>query len=107
MPSLRRVCRRRHFVPRRPIKRSQHMTSNITASVAIADGGPIGLTLAMDLARRGVDVVVIEQRRACEAPSVKCNHVSSRTMEIFRRLGLAAEIRSAGLPDDYPNDVAV
>jgi 2-polyprenyl-6-methoxyphenol hydroxylase-like FAD-dependent oxidoreductase len=83
------------------------MKSNITASVVIAGGGPVGLTLALDLAWRGIDVVVIEQRRAYEPPSVKCNHVSSRTMETFRRLGVATEIRAAGLPDDYPNDVAV
>jgi 2-polyprenyl-6-methoxyphenol hydroxylase-like FAD-dependent oxidoreductase len=83
------------------------MNASITASVVIAGGGPVGLTLALDLAWRGIDVVVIEQRRAYEPPSVKCNHVSSRTMETFRRLGVAAEIRAAGLPDDYPNDVAV
>jgi 2-polyprenyl-6-methoxyphenol hydroxylase-like FAD-dependent oxidoreductase len=83
------------------------MTSPLTADVAIAGAGPVGLTLALDLASRGVQVVVIEQRRAEELPSVKCNHVASRTMEAFRRLGIAAEIRSAGLPDDYPNDVVV
>jgi 2-polyprenyl-6-methoxyphenol hydroxylase-like FAD-dependent oxidoreductase len=83
------------------------MTARITASIAIAGGGPVGLTLALDLAWRGIDVVVIEQRRAYEPPSVKCNHVASRTMEIFRRLGLVADIRAAGLPDDYPNDVVV
>jgi 2-polyprenyl-6-methoxyphenol hydroxylase-like FAD-dependent oxidoreductase len=59
----------------------------------------------MDLAWRGIDVVVIEQRPAGEPPSVKCNHVSSRTMEIFRRLGVVREVRDAGLPVDYPNDV--
>src|SRR5690606_31456028 len=37
----------------------------------------------------------------------KCNHVSSRTMEIFRRLGFVKEVRAAGLPDDYPNDVVI
>jgi 2-polyprenyl-6-methoxyphenol hydroxylase-like FAD-dependent oxidoreductase len=81
------------------------MSGSITASVVIAGGGPVGLCLAMDLAWRGVDTVVIEQRPAGEPPSVKCNHVSSRSMEIFRRLGLVREIRAAGLPDDYPNDV--
>jgi 2-polyprenyl-6-methoxyphenol hydroxylase-like FAD-dependent oxidoreductase len=35
---------------------------------------------------------------------VKCNHVSSRSMEIFRRLGLAQKLRNTGLPADYPND---
>lgn len=84
-----------------------NMTFRVSAQVAIAGGGPVGLTLAMDLASRGIDVIVIEQRRAGEPPSVKCNHVASRTMEIFRRLGLAAEIRMAGLPDDHPNDVVV
>jgi 2-polyprenyl-6-methoxyphenol hydroxylase-like FAD-dependent oxidoreductase len=77
----------------------------IEASVVIAGGGPVGLCLAMDLAWRGIDVVVIEQRPAGEPPSVKCNHVSSRSMEFFRRLGIVGAIRAAGLPDDYPNDV--
>jgi 2-polyprenyl-6-methoxyphenol hydroxylase-like FAD-dependent oxidoreductase len=81
------------------------MSDPISASVVIAGGGPVGLSLAMDLAWRGIDVAVVEQRRAGEPPSVKCNHVSSRSMEIFRRLGLVREIRAAGLPDDYPNDV--
>ncbi len=61
----------------------------------------------MDLAWRGVDCLVIERRYAGEPPSVKCNHVSSRTMEILRRLGVAAAVRAAGLPDDYPNDVVL
>jgi 2-polyprenyl-6-methoxyphenol hydroxylase-like FAD-dependent oxidoreductase len=73
--------------------------------VLIAGGGPVGLTAALDLAWRGIPVVVVEPRRAEEPPPVKCNHVSSRSMEVFRRLGLAQEIRRAGLPEDYPNDV--
>src|SRR5262245_6031181 len=83
------------------------MTSHAPVSVAIVGGGPVGLCLAMDLAWRGIDVTVIEQRAAGEPPSVKCNHVSARTMEIFRRLGFVREVREAGLPADYPNDVVV
>nr|PZN78579.1 MAG: monooxygenase [Pseudomonadota bacterium] len=79
----------------------------LSASVAIVGAGPVGLCLAMDLASRGIDVLVTETRRAGEPPSVKCNHVSSRTMEIFRRLGFVKEVRAAGLPDDYPNDVVI
>ena len=78
-----------------------------TAQVLIVGAGPVGLCLAMDLARRGVACVVIERRRAGEPSSVKCNHVASRTMETFRRLGFANAVRAAGLPDDYPNDVVV
>jgi 2-polyprenyl-6-methoxyphenol hydroxylase-like FAD-dependent oxidoreductase len=74
-------------------------------SVLIVGAGPVGLCLAMDLAWRGIDVLVAELRATGEPPSVKCNHVSSRTMETLRRLGLVAKVRAAGLPDDYPNDV--
>lgn len=73
--------------------------------VLIAGAGPVGLTMAMDLAQRGIAVTVIEPRHLGELPPVKCNHVASRTMEQFRRLGVAHQLRSAGLPEDYPNDV--
>ena len=67
-------------------------------SVLIVGGGPVGLTLAMDLAWRGIDALVAEARYPGEPPSVKCNHVSARTMETFRRLGLAQKVRDTGLP---------
>jgi 2-polyprenyl-6-methoxyphenol hydroxylase-like FAD-dependent oxidoreductase len=73
--------------------------------VAIVGAGPVGLTLALDLASRGIDVILAEERYAGEPPSVKCNHISSRSMEMFRRLGIASDLRAVGLPDDYPNDV--
>lgn len=72
----------------------------------VVGGGPVGLSLAMDLAKRGIRILLAETRAAGEPPSVKCNHVSARTMEIFRRLGLVGAVRNAGLPADYPNDVA-
>jgi 2-polyprenyl-6-methoxyphenol hydroxylase-like FAD-dependent oxidoreductase len=75
------------------------------ADVAIVGAGPVGLTLAIDLATRGRSVVVLETRCRGEPPNVKCNHVAARTMEQFRRLGVAADVRDAGLPPDYPNDV--
>lgn len=73
--------------------------------VLIVGAGPVGLTMAMDLAGRGVKVTVVEARRYAEPPNVKCNHVAARTMEVFRRLGVAQKVRDAGLPADYPNDV--
>ena len=80
------------------------MTNPAETAVLVVGGGPVGLTLAMDLAWRGIPVIVAELRRRGEAPSVKCNHVSARSMEIFRRLGVAQKLRNAGLPADYPND---
>ncbi len=77
-----------------------------TPHILIAGAGPVGLTLAIDLASRGVSVTIVEPRAPGEPPSVKCNHVSARTMEVFRRLGVAQKVRDAGLPSDYPNDIA-
>ena len=75
-------------------------------NVLIVGAGPVGLTLAIDLAWRGIDVTVVETRAPAAPPDPKCNHVAARTMEIFRRLGLAAKVRDAGLPEDYPHDIS-
>src|SRR3954464_13461109 len=74
--------------------------------VLIIGAGPVGLTLALDLAWRGIDVTVVETRARAEPPEPKCNHVAARTMEIFRRLGIAERVRNAGLPADYPHDIS-
>jgi 2-polyprenyl-6-methoxyphenol hydroxylase-like FAD-dependent oxidoreductase len=83
------------------------MNRSFETSVLIVGAGPVGLTLAMDLASRGIDVTVTEIRRAGEPPNVKCNQVSARSMEIFRQLGIARKIRDTGLPPEYRNDVAM
>jgi 2-polyprenyl-6-methoxyphenol hydroxylase-like FAD-dependent oxidoreductase len=74
--------------------------------VLIVGAGPVGLTLAVDLGRRGVRSMLIEQKNAPEfLPKMeRCN---ARTMEIFRRMGLAEKVRAAGLPADVPMDVYV
>jgi 2-polyprenyl-6-methoxyphenol hydroxylase-like FAD-dependent oxidoreductase len=82
------------------------MQRRLSTRVLIVGGGPVGTTLAMDLAWRGIDVVLAEQRHRGEPPSVKCNHVAARSMEIFRRLGVARRVRDAGLPHDHANDAA-
>jgi 2-polyprenyl-6-methoxyphenol hydroxylase-like FAD-dependent oxidoreductase len=88
------------------LKRETASMKHLTTKVLIAGGGPVGLTVAMDLAWRGIPVLVLESRAPGEPPSVKCNHVSARTMEIFRRLGVVQAVRDTGLPADYPNDAA-
>ena len=74
--------------------------------VLIVGAGPVGLTLAIDLGRRGVRCTLIEQK---EAPQFlpKMERCNARTMEIYRRMGLAGKIRAAGLPGDLPMDVYV
>jgi len=49
------------------------------SKVVVIGGGPVGLTLAMDLAWRRIDVVVIESRAAGEPPAVKCNSITCLT----------------------------
>src|SRR5271166_1009423 len=82
------------------------MSDRDDVEVLVIGAGPVGLILAMDLAKRGVAVMLVETRAPGEPPSVRCQHVSARTMEIFRRLGLASVVRNAGLPADYTNDIA-
>ena len=83
------------------------MSERNDADVLIVGAGPVGLTLAIDLAQRGVSVTLVEMRAAGEPPVGRSNVVSARSMEAFRQLGIARAVREAGLPADYPHDVAI
>lgn len=71
--------------------------------VLIVGGGPVGLTLAIDLGQRGVECLLIDKR---PAPSFlpKMERCHARTMEHFRRLGIADAVRGVGYPADVPLD---
>src|SRR5947209_20134882 len=78
----------------------------VDTQVLIVGAGPVGLILAVDLGRRGIRCTLVEQK---EAPGFlpKMERCNARTMEIFRRLGLADKIRAAGLPSHIPMDVFI
>ncbi len=76
----------------------------IETQVLIVGAGPVGLTLALDLGRRGVRCVLIE-RNLTSIQLPKMERCNARTMEIYRRLGVAETIRDAGLPRSAPMDV--
>jgi 2-polyprenyl-6-methoxyphenol hydroxylase-like FAD-dependent oxidoreductase len=74
--------------------------------VLVVGGGPTGLTLAIDLALRGVRCTLVEQK---EAPAFlpKMERCNARSMEIYRRMGIAERIRAAGLPANCPMDIFI
>jgi len=61
--------------------------------------------LANELGRRGIATVLVDQNPGTTR-NAAANATQARTMEHFRRLGFADEVRSLGLPPDFPTDVA-
>jgi 2-polyprenyl-6-methoxyphenol hydroxylase-like FAD-dependent oxidoreductase len=74
--------------------------------VLIVGAGPVGLVLAIDLGQKGVRCTLVERK---DAPQFlpKMERCNARTMEIFRRMGLAEKVRAAGLRSDVPMDVYI
>lgn len=73
--------------------------------VLIIGGGPVGLSLALDIGLRGVPAILVNDHLQT-AQNPKCNYSNTRTMEHFRRLGVAAKARQSGLNADVPRTVA-
>ncbi|MEU0106477.1 FAD-dependent oxidoreductase [Streptomyces sp. NPDC006251] len=67
--------------------------------VLVVGAGPTGLTLGIDLARRGVAALVAERAQAL-FPGSRGKGIQPRTMEVFDDLGVLGAIRAAGGP--YP-----
>jgi 2-polyprenyl-6-methoxyphenol hydroxylase-like FAD-dependent oxidoreductase len=74
--------------------------------VHLAGAGPTGLTLAIDLGLRGVNCTLIEQKPE-PAFLPKMERCNARTMEIYRRMGIAERVRAAGLPAHCPMDIFI
>lgn len=76
----------------------------LRAPIAIVGGGPVGLVLALLLDRHGVRSVLFNTEETTRWHP-KGSSQGARTMEHYRRLGLANQIRALGLPADHPTDV--
>ncbi len=68
-----------------------------TYDAIVAGAGPVGLTLAIDLGRRGVRCLIIE-RSPTTLPYPKMDRSNARTMEFYRRIGIADRVRALGYP---------
>ncbi|MGH7087369.1 MAG: FAD-dependent monooxygenase, partial [Stellaceae bacterium] len=77
----------------------------LTAPIGIVGGGPVGMMLALFLARHGVGTVLFNAEDHTRRQP-KGNTHNARTMEHYRRLGFSAAVRSLGLPHDHPTDCA-
>ena len=72
--------------------------------VLIAGAGPVGLTLAIDLGRRGIRCTLIEMNPTT-APYPKMDRSNARTMELYRRIGIVDRVRALGYPPEIPMNV--
>jgi 2-polyprenyl-6-methoxyphenol hydroxylase-like FAD-dependent oxidoreductase len=66
------------------------------ADVLVAGAGPTGLTLALDLARRGLRVRIVDKADRFSVGS-RGDGISPRTLEVFEDLGMLDEVISAGI----------
>ena len=78
----------------------------LETEVLVTGAGPTGLTCALDLAQRGIKVTLIERH---EKPLYlpKMERTNPRSMEIYRRLGMADRIRAAAYPADVAMDIFI
>jgi putative polyketide hydroxylase len=68
--------------------------------VVIVGGGPVGLTASLLLSQHGIKSLLVE-RHPGTAILPKARGINARTMEMYRQMGIEADIRAAGFPPEY------
>lgn len=77
---------------------------SIEIPVLVAGGGPVGLAVALDLQARGIRVLLVE-RNPTTTHHPKLDVTNCRSMEYFRRLGFADQLRDVAVPRENGMDV--
>jgi 2-polyprenyl-6-methoxyphenol hydroxylase-like FAD-dependent oxidoreductase len=72
--------------------------------VLVVGAGPVGLALASDLGWRGIACTIVEQGDGT-IDHPRANAENARTMEFFRRWGVADRVRTSGTPEDFTQSV--
>lgn len=80
------------------------MADRIEVPVLIAGGGPVGLTMAVELSHYGVQCLLVE-RNPTTTRHPKMDLTNGRCMDLFRRTGMADKIREAGVSVDSNYDI--
>ena len=73
--------------------------------VLIAGGGPVGMTLAKTLASFGIECMLVEKNPSTTRHP-KMDITNSRSMELFRKLGLSKHLRDVAVPETNNFDVS-
>jgi 2-polyprenyl-6-methoxyphenol hydroxylase-like FAD-dependent oxidoreductase len=73
--------------------------------ILIVGGGPVGMTIANDLADRGIRSILVE-RNPTTTSHPKMDITNGRSMELFRRAGLVNALRAVAVAESHPFDVS-
>lgn len=76
-----------------------------TTPVLVVGGGPVGMTIAYDLAHRGIPSILIE-RNPVTTSHPKMDITNGRSMELFRRVGLVDALRAVAVDETHCFDVS-
>ena len=72
--------------------------------VLITGAGPVGLALAIELGRRDISCLVVEQTDST-IDHPRASALNARTMEFCRRWGVKEKVLEVGTPSDFPQTV--
>jgi len=71
------------------------MSKHTNVPVVIVGAGPTGVMLAIELARRGIEVRVLD-KQSTRSPETRAIGIHARTLEVFHQLGLVEEFLTLG-----------
>lgn len=75
-----------------------------SVAVLIVGGGPVGLSLALEIGSRNVPCLLVEQGDGAILEA-KMFATGIRTLEFCRRWGIAERVKNWGFPPDYKMDI--
>lgn len=84
--------------PSFPVPHVSHETD-----VLVVGGGPVGMVAAYQLALMGQPCMLVEQN-TLTTRWPKMEFTRSRSMELFRKMGLVDELREQGVPENFRFD---